>query len=146
MGERTHLKGRLKPELAGMLNMALDGLDRLRARGHFEMPPTSLDSIRQMEDLGSPVAAFLRDWGEKGDTEEVNVKVFYAAYRVWCEEVGQKPLPRHVFGRGLHAVVPTVTTIGRGAKRAYVGVALSADGVAQYEAAREVARAAGRRG
>ncbi len=36
--EDRKLKRKLKPELAGILNMALDGLDRLRERGHFVMP------------------------------------------------------------------------------------------------------------
>jgi putative DNA primase/helicase len=143
--EDTALRRKLAPELAGILNMALDGLDRVRARGHFEMPVTSLDSIRQLEDLGSPAAAFLRDWGNKDITDTVNVKYFYFAYRTWCDEVGQKPLPQHVFGRSLHAVVPTLTTTGSGAKRAYVGVGLSRDGEEQYNAARMNARAEGKR-
>jgi putative DNA primase/helicase len=138
--EDIELKRKLAPELAGILNLALDGLDRLRERGYFQMPETSLDSIRQLEDLGSPVAAFLRDWGERGFTKTIKVKLLYSAYRTWCEEVGQRPLPQHVFGRGLHAVVPTLNTAGYGANRTYVGVGLSADGERQYEAARVMAR------
>ena len=59
--EDLSLKEKLRPELAGILNWALDGLDCLRDRGHFELPSSSLESIRQLEDLGSPVSAFLRD-------------------------------------------------------------------------------------
>ena len=40
--------------------MALDGLDRLRERGHFVMPETSLDSIRHDE------------WDEDGGLDEID--------------------------------------------------------------------------
>jgi putative DNA primase/helicase len=134
------LKEKLRPELAGILNWALDGLDWLRYRGHFEMPSSSLDSIRQLEDLGSPVSAFLRDWCETGITNQVNVKLLYAAYRVWSEEAGQRPLARHVFGKALHAVVPNLGTSGSGMARCYLGVNFSAEGHQQYEAARASSR------
>jgi putative DNA primase/helicase len=138
--EDLSLKEKLRPELAGILNWALDGLDRLRERGHFEMPPSSLESIRQLEDLGSPVSAFLRDWCETEVTNQANVKLLYAAYRVWSEEAGQRPLARHVFGKALHAVMPTLGTSGRGMARSYVGVDLSAEGRQEYEAARASSR------
>ena len=52
---------KILPELPGILNWALDGLDRLRAQGQFTEPVSSREAIRELEDLASPVAAFLRD-------------------------------------------------------------------------------------
>src|SRR5262249_50079177 len=128
----TELKMRLVPELSGILNWALDGLEWLRKRGHFKLPKSSADSIRALEDLASPISAFVRDWCEKGIANEVNVKILYAAYRVWAEEAGKKPVPRHVFGKSLHAVVPALRITGSGAKRAYEGIALSDYGEDEY--------------
>ena len=82
------------------------------------------------------MSAFLRDWCEIEITNQANVKLLYAAYRVWSEEAGQRPLARHVFGKALHAVVPILGTSGSGATRYYQGVNLSAEGHQQYEAAR----------
>ena len=49
--EDRSLTKRLIRELPGILNWALDGLDRLRERGHFEMPQSSTEAIRVIEDL-----------------------------------------------------------------------------------------------
>lgn len=143
--EELDLKRKLYAELPGILSWALDGLDRLSKRGRFKLPQSSLDSIRQLEDLGSPGSAFLREWCETGADCKVNVKEVYNAYRIWCEDVGEKPLPRHVFGKGLHAIVPTLRTTGVGAGRTYVGLGLSAEGKEQYDRAAEQAQGRGRR-
>ena len=62
-GKEDHeLTDKLAMELPGILNWSLRGLDRLRARGYFRMPQSSTDAIHQLEDLASPITAFLRDW------------------------------------------------------------------------------------
>ena len=58
--EELDLKEKLRSELPGILNWALAGLTRLRERGRFVIPQSSLDALQQMEDLASPVAAFVR--------------------------------------------------------------------------------------
>ena len=60
--EDTGLTDRLLEELPGILNWAIEGWQRLRARGHFVMPATSQDAVQEIEDLSSPVSAFVRDW------------------------------------------------------------------------------------
>jgi hypothetical protein len=57
--EDHHLTDRLIAELPGILNWALDGWDRLIKRGRFLQPPSGLDLIEELEDLGSPVGAFV---------------------------------------------------------------------------------------
>ena len=78
--EDVDLKAKLTLELAGILNWALDGLDRLRKRGYFKMPPSSLEAIRELEDLASPVGAFVRDWCDVSPVHSENVKDLYRAY------------------------------------------------------------------
>jgi putative DNA primase/helicase len=110
------------------LNWALRGLDRLREYGYFEMPKASLDAMQTLEDLASPVRAFVR---ERCETEavrdadgkhaplRVHVKVLWAAYRQWCEGERQEVGSQVVFGRNLKAAVPHVTAAGRHPDRYY---------------------------
>jgi hypothetical protein len=64
----------------------------------------------------------------------VNVKLFYRYYRAWADEGGQQILPKNSFGRALRGQLPKLKTTGVGAKREYVGVALTEYGQEQYDA------------
>jgi len=135
--EDTTLKAKLAPELPGILNWALDGLDRLHERGYFVMPKSSRQAVREMEDLASPVGAFLREWGEVDEGAEVSVKEFYAAYKAWADEAGYKAMPVHVFGKTLRSLVPKIHYRGVGRARRYVGVGLSDRGRLIWDECRE---------
>ncbi len=64
--EDTELFDQLRGELPGILRWSLDGLQRLRERGRFVQPGSSVEAIRELEDLGSPVGAFFRERCEIG--------------------------------------------------------------------------------
>jgi len=133
-GKEDHeLTDKLLTELPGILNWSLRGLDRLRQRGYFQMPQSSTDAIRQLEDLASPIAAFLRDWCIIDSQSAVNVKVLYAAWKAWCEQQGQSARSNIVFGRDLRACVAQLSISGVGAQRRYVGVGLSKYGQGRYD-------------
>jgi putative DNA primase/helicase len=132
--EDKTLQATLSTELGGILNWALDGLDRLRKRGYFRLPASSKESIRELEDAAEPVRAFLREWCEDGVKQRVNVKELYRSYRAWAEDAGQQLLAKNAFGRALRGQVPKLRTTGHGAKRAYIGVALSDHGQEQFDA------------
>jgi hypothetical protein len=103
----------------------------------------SLDAIRRLEDLASPVTAFLRDRCDPPDPatdQRENVKALWDAWRHYCGEHGLRPGSDAVFGRNLHAVRPEVGTTGRGKRRCYTGVQLSEEGLEQYHEARRRAR------
>jgi putative DNA primase/helicase len=131
--EDLNLKATLAPEMSGILNWALDGLDRLRERGFFRTPTSSRDSIRELEDAAEPVRAFLREWCTCDPNERVNVKTLYRGYRAWAEEAGQSILARNSFGRALSGQLPELKKTGVGAKRDYIGVALSDYGQTQFD-------------
>jgi putative DNA primase/helicase len=134
--EDLELTDKLLGELPGILNWSLEGWDRLRERGHFIIPESSLAAIRTLEDLASPISAFLRDWCVDGPDERADVKVLYDAWYYWCEQHGHKPGSDHVFGRNLHAALPHIRPRGRSPERFYQGVGLSEGGKEQYEATR----------
>jgi putative DNA primase/helicase len=135
--EDQDLTQKLLTELPGILNWALWGLDRLRQRGWFEMPRSSREAVQSLEDLASPVKAFLRDWCVVDPNQRASVKSLYDAYVLWCEGHGYaKADPAPVFGRNLGAALPRVRVRGRAPNRFYQGVALSSEGERQIERAR----------
>jgi putative DNA primase/helicase len=102
--EDTELFSRLEGELSGILSWALDGLERLWDRGRFSTPRSSHSAIREMEDLGSPIKAFVRDCCivEPGASEETDD--LYGAWAQWCRAHGRSHVPAEaVFGRDLRA-------------------------------------------
>jgi putative DNA primase/helicase len=134
--EDLELTEKLQAELPGILNWSLQGLDQLSHARRFNMPASSLESIRQLEDLASPVGAFVRDWCETGTDKSCNVKTLYDAYVTWCQLEGHKGGSNIMFGRNLRAVMPQLSYRNIGPKRSYVGVGLSEDGKGQYGAAK----------
>jgi putative DNA primase/helicase len=133
--EDHELTDKLLTELPGILNWSLQGLDRLRRRGYFKMPQSSTEAIHQLEDLASPITAFLRDWCVIDPQAAVNVKVLYGAWKAWCDQQGQSARSSIVFGRDLRACVAQLAISGVGAKRCYVGVGLSRYGQQRYDLA-----------
>jgi putative DNA primase/helicase len=112
-GREDHgLTDRLHRELPGILNWAMEGRDRLVARGYFIQPASSLQAIEELEDLGSPIGAFLRARCivERGRCVECGR--LFGAWKLWCEEQGRE----HVgtvqgFGRDLRAAVPGLSVV-----------------------------------
>lgn len=129
--EDKELDSKLTPELPGILNWSLEGLDRLNTNGRFTVPKSSDDSATLMMDIASPMSAFVR---EKTTTDprraataalyrpyqhELAVKAadnghlvlvlrddLYAAYKTWAEDNGHHCGAKSTFGRDLRAVVP----------------------------------------
>jgi putative DNA primase/helicase len=126
--ENTKLTTELLEELPGIMNWALDGLERLQAQGHFTTVQSSEDALGALQDLVSPVAAFVRERCEVGPFE-VGVVSLYDAWKQWAEDNGHKAGSAQSFGRDLRAVVPALKVVRhRDADRAqfYQGVRLAA--------------------
>jgi phage/plasmid-associated DNA primase len=103
--EDTGRQGRLLSELPGILLWALEGLARPNARGHFVQPASAEESIQQLQELGSPVKAFVRDRCEVGTDKAVERGALYRAWCSWCKEAGHYEISRETFGRDLAAAV-----------------------------------------
>src|SRR5581483_2268645 len=109
LGQEDHtLTTRLLDELPGILNWALEGLDRLRQQDHFTEPASSRDAITALHDLVSPVSAFVRDCCATAPANEIPVDVLYQAWKSWCMEQGGKASSAASFGKELRAAVPGV--------------------------------------
>ena len=127
--ENTRLTAELLDELPGILQWALDGLDRLAETSAFTEPASSVDAITALEDLVSPVAAFVRDVCTTGVGHEVDASELYTAWKEWAEDNGHKASSVQTLGRDLRAVVPALRMRrpreGVKQTRRYLGLSLS---------------------
>lgn len=99
----------LMEELPAILNWSLDGLARLNERGRISEPESSREAVTSLQDLASPVAAFVRDRCARAFDKSVTVDAIYAAWKEWCEENGRaRPGSKATFGRDLAAVDPSI--------------------------------------
>jgi putative DNA primase/helicase len=126
--ENPTLTEELCKELPGIFNWSLDGLQQLRARGRFVQPVASMEAIQELEDLASPVGAFVRDECTLGSDKKVRIDVIYERYRQWCTDNGRQPLSAQMFGRDLRAVNPRIKPTRPREhperKRFYVGITM----------------------
>jgi len=130
--EDPRLTEKLLAELPAILNWAVDGWRELQRVGHFETPESSREAVADLEDLGSPVAAFVRDRCEVTPGRGIDTKELYRAWVAWCESEGREhPGTAQTFSRDLRAAHPGIKTTSRRAGdsrwRQYEGIDLTAD-------------------
>jgi putative DNA primase/helicase len=124
--EDFSLEPALHGELTGILNWALDGLQRLTVTNDnvFTRLPAADEAITAMRDLASPVAAFVREQCEIAANYEIVVDDLYAAYKTWAEDSGHSKKSKQTFGRDLHAAFPSISVKRPygDRRRVYVGI------------------------
>lgn len=102
--EDKNLTDKLFEDLPGILNWAIEGWKRLRARGHFIQPAAAEDAIRELEDLSSPVGAFVRERCDFVPGARTYIDELYTAYKLYIEGEGwHTPVTKPIFGRDLLA-------------------------------------------
>jgi putative DNA primase/helicase len=107
--EDLDLEPALQAELPGILNFALEGLQRLcNNDNRFTHVAAADEAIIQMRDLASPVAAFVREKCELGADKQIDVDVLYTAYKQWAEDNGHVKMSKSLFGRDLRAAHPPI--------------------------------------
>ena len=101
----------------------------MRKRGHFIQPDSAQEAIGELEALGSPVGAFIRERCNVGPAFEIEVESLFDGWLNWCRANGRK---KHgtiqTFGRDLRAKLPGLKTVrpreGDDRHRKYVGIDL----------------------
>ncbi len=127
--EDPGLTNKLLREMPGILNWAIIGWRRHIERGHFVQPVSSVEAMRELEDLGSPIGAFIRDMCVVVPGEEVECSDLFETWKRWCKDHGRDhPGTSQSFGRDLRAAVPGLK-IGQprtdaGRVRKYQGISL----------------------
>jgi putative DNA primase/helicase len=106
--EDTKLKGKLKAELPGILNWAIEGFRELRERGCFDQPARSLELVEMLADVASPIGKFIRECCEVGAGFSDSRDAVHEAYKVWCEANDHRPMSKTKFDLELNAARPGV--------------------------------------
>ncbi|MBI5863764.1 MAG: hypothetical protein HZB38_04505 [Planctomycetes bacterium] len=127
--ENHELTDRLLGELPGILNWSIAGWRRLNERGYFAQPESSLEALQDLEDLSSPIRAFVRERCEVGPGRRVEVESLYAAWQDYCGSTGRERTGTiQTFGRDLKAAYPTLRVVrlrdGDARVRCYEGIGL----------------------
>ena len=113
--ENFGLERELRHELPGILNWALDGLDRLTKRGHFQPPASAGELDTEVRRASSPYMAFVEDWCELAPAEVVSVDTLLRSYREWCQKENRtldQPTTASL-SRGIRSAHAEVTVAGR---------------------------------
>jgi putative DNA primase/helicase len=108
LGREDHgLADRLMGELPGILKWAVDGYQELRRRGRFRQPVRGGEAVEEMENLASPVLAFVRECCMVHAGLIVEKDALHKAFQTWCAEQGiKRPDTKNVFMRNLRSAVP----------------------------------------
>jgi P4 family phage/plasmid primase-like protien len=86
------IKHAIEEEGAGILNWALEGLWRLKERGHFEVPAGVEDATKQFRENNDVPALFIEDRCIQGADLKVQASQLYTEYKEWCLENGHRPM------------------------------------------------------
>jgi putative DNA primase/helicase len=109
--EDMGLFDRLKAELPGILLWAIQGWRRLRDRGYFVQPKSGGELMESLEELSSPVLAFVRQRCDIGAGKEIRTAELFREWSQWCQENGTKETgTQQSFARDLRAACPGVET------------------------------------
>jgi putative DNA primase/helicase len=84
------VKERIKDEGPGILNWALEGLARLRERGHFKIPDAVKNATVQFQENNDIPALFIADRCEVDPELTVGAGELYQEYRFWCDDNGHR--------------------------------------------------------
>ena len=87
--EDQGLLGRLLKELPLILRWALDGKDRLKDRGRFIQPKSAGRVVHELNNLNSPIGAFVAELCILGGEHETDKDELFKAWRAYCVETGE---------------------------------------------------------
>jgi putative DNA primase/helicase len=110
LGKENHrLHDLLSEEMPGILNWAIEGLRQLQACGRIESPASARETMNELDELSSPVKAFVNERCRLAPSFRIPTKSLYEAWRQWNRDKGiDHPSSDAVFGRDLRAVEPTI--------------------------------------
>jgi putative DNA primase/helicase len=110
--EDVSLTDKLLAELPGILNWALDGLERLDGRGRFTEPLSGQAEAEAVRRLSDPIGAFLDDWCQIGPDRSISLDALYLRYKAWCESEGRTKdtTTKEIFSRDLRPKIPGLVT------------------------------------
>ena len=130
--EDTTLMAKLTPELPGILNWALEGLDRLNAKGRFTEVTSSAKFIAEMREASSPQNLFIAEMTTPGPNLWEPQSSTFTLWKAWCRVNNHDPGTQHNLTKKLQTALgpdvynPNVKKdVGRKRVRVYLGFEFS---------------------
>jgi putative DNA primase/helicase len=127
--EDRFLKEKLEAELAGILNWALDGLDRLRMCGEFSEPDACRIAKHRLIYQSDPINGFIEERCVLEAGAGVDKSTFYAAAVRYFEGMNARTPPMNIFSdrllQGFSSVADSKRTGEAGRVPCYRGVRLN---------------------
>lgn len=84
-------------QMSGLLNLALDGLERLRATGEFSLPEDHEQRLEYYEQYSDHIKNFAVNCLENKTGNDETKETIYNAYTAFCEEHGYEMVNASVF-------------------------------------------------
>jgi putative DNA primase/helicase len=107
--EDTGLADRLATELPGILNWALDGLDRLAVQRHFTVNSATPEIVGAQRDRSAPQKGFIAEACVLGDDKWVSKERLREMWTLWNRSHGRQVADtRESFTTKLLGMVPTI--------------------------------------
>lgn len=107
--EDRALSDRLIAELPGILMWAVAGWNSLNQRGHFVQPASGRELLEDLDDVVSPIGAFVKQRCVVGPDWRSSIDDLFAAWQNWCESAGRREAgTKQIFARDLVASVPSL--------------------------------------
>jgi putative DNA primase/helicase len=88
---KPEVKEHIKGEGPGILNWAVEGLARLRERGHFEIPDAVTTATQQFQENNDVPALFIQECCAVDPEFTIGGGELYQEYKFWCVENGHRP-------------------------------------------------------
>lgn len=144
--ENRSLEAQLKDELPGILNRALEGLDRVVRNGRFTEPKASQEAADELVDMASPMKRFVDErldvMPRDGNRDDYTVETsrLLDEYNEWAVPNHEDQIHLAWLGKRLRAVVPHLRRVQprSDGKRisAYSGVRMRPEEASQQRLAR----------
>lgn len=106
-------------ELSGILNKAIEGLQRLLKTGKFSYNPDIKEVMKVYRTNANPVSVFCDENLIIDDSEGLEKRLVYRLYCNWCEKTGNKPLAENIFGKKMKDDMKYETKQINGGNRSY---------------------------
>ena len=136
--EDKDLPAKLRAELPGIFNWALEGLKELLSSGKFEADISADSLAEEWKKRADNLYWFIQECTEVNPKRKVLKSVFFSAYAIFCEANSTQPLPQNTIGGRLPELVPNVTQKREpkgveGRPFAWHGIGLNAKGLSLVE-------------
>ncbi len=97
-----NLSEKLKEELPGIFNWAVEGLKRLKDRERFEIPGSVKENKRSYKESNDSLTAFVNEQVEEAKGESYPTSYLYRKYKGYCEDHGLNIVSQQKFSKRLN--------------------------------------------